>query len=85
MTWHIKTEKNTWEVVIGLEVHAQILTKSKLFSSAPADFGADPNSQVNLLDAAMPGTLPVCNGEAVAPAGSTAPPLGGAGYRPRVF
>ena len=85
MTWHIKTEKNTWEVVIGLEVHAQILTKSKLFSSAPADFGADPNSQVNLLDAAMPGTLPVCNGEAVAQAVRTALALDAEVHRTSVF
>ncbi|MDR1034573.1 MAG: Asp-tRNA(Asn)/Glu-tRNA(Gln) amidotransferase subunit GatB [Holosporales bacterium] len=54
-----------WEIVIGLEVHAQISTKSKLFSESPTDFGSDPNSQVSFYDAAMPGTLPVLNGAAV--------------------
>ena len=50
-----------WEVVIGLEVHAQATTQSKLFSGAATAFGADPNSQVSLVDAAMPGMLPVLN------------------------
>lgn len=50
-----------WEYVIGLEIHAQISSKSKLFSGASTDFGALPNSQVSLIDAAMPGTLPVLN------------------------
>jgi aspartyl-tRNA(Asn)/glutamyl-tRNA(Gln) amidotransferase subunit B len=50
-----------WEVVIGLEVHAQVLSKSKLFSGAATDFGAEPNSQVSLVDAGMPGMLPVIN------------------------
>lgn len=54
-----------WEVVIGLEVHAQVVSKSKLFSGASAEFGAEPNSQVSLVDAAMPGTLPVLNAVAV--------------------
>lgn len=54
-----------WEVVIGLEVHAQIATKSKLFSSSPTAFGADPNSQVSFYDAAMPGMLPVLNESAI--------------------
>ncbi|MGR4000774.1 MAG: Asp-tRNA(Asn)/Glu-tRNA(Gln) amidotransferase subunit GatB [Alphaproteobacteria bacterium] len=72
MTWNIQTEKNTWEIIIGLEVHAQILTQSKLFSAAPTNFGANPNNQVNLLDAAMPGTLPVCNQEAITQAVRTA-------------
>jgi aspartyl-tRNA(Asn)/glutamyl-tRNA(Gln) amidotransferase subunit B len=51
-----------WEYVIGLEVHAQIVSKSKLFSSAANDFSADPNTQVSIIDAAFPGTLPVLNG-----------------------
>jgi len=51
-----------WEVVIGMEVHAQVSSKSKLFSGAPTAFGAEPNSQVSLVDAAMPGMLPVING-----------------------
>lgn len=56
-------EGNTglWEIVIGLEVHAQIVSNSKLFSGAPTEFGADPNCQVSLIDAAMPGMLPVLN------------------------
>jgi aspartyl-tRNA(Asn)/glutamyl-tRNA(Gln) amidotransferase subunit B len=52
-----------WEVVIGLEVHAQVTSKAKLFSGASTEFGAEPNSQVSLVDAAMPGMLPVPNGE----------------------
>ena len=54
-----------WEVVIGLEVHAQIATKSKLFSSSPTTYGADPNTQVSFYDAAMPGMLPVLNENAI--------------------
>src|SRR5262252_3614055 len=50
-----------WEVVIGLEVHAQVTSKSKLFSGAATEFGAEPNTQVSLVDAAMPGMLPVIN------------------------
>ena len=52
---------NDWELVIGLEVHAQLKTKSKLFSSSPNQFGSDPNSNVNFIDAGMPGMLPVMN------------------------
>ncbi len=54
-----------WEVVIGLEVHAQITTQAKLFSGAATAFGAEPNTQVSLVDAAMPGMLPVPNGECI--------------------
>ena len=54
-----------WEVVIGLEVHAQVSTSAKLFSGAPTAFGADPNANVSLVDAAMPGMLPVINQECV--------------------
>ena len=50
-----------WEVVIGMEVHAQVSSKAKLFSGASTEFGAEPNSQVSLVDAAMPGMLPVIN------------------------
>jgi aspartyl-tRNA(Asn)/glutamyl-tRNA(Gln) amidotransferase subunit B len=50
-----------WEIVIGMEVHAQVSSKSKLFSGASTEFGAEPNSQVSLVDAAMPGMLPVIN------------------------
>jgi aspartyl-tRNA(Asn)/glutamyl-tRNA(Gln) amidotransferase subunit B len=58
---HINGETGTWEMVIGLEVHAQISSKSKLFSGASASFGAEANSNVSLVDAAMPGMLPVIN------------------------
>ncbi len=54
-----------WEVVIGLEIHAQLATKSKIFSSSSTAFGAAPNTQANLVDLGYPGVLPVLNGEAV--------------------
>jgi len=57
----ITREKNIYDVVIGLEVHAQVLSNSKLFSSSPTKFGAEPNTQVSLVDAAFPGMLPVIN------------------------
>ena len=57
----IKRNQNNYEVIIGLEVHAQILSQSKLFSSSPTKFGAEPNTQVSLVDAAFPGMLPVIN------------------------
>ena len=50
-----------WEIVLGLEVHAQILSQAKLFSGAATEYGAEPNTQVSLVDAAMPGMLPVIN------------------------
>tara|TARA_Y100000590_G_C15676138_1_gene998088 strand:- start:461 stop:1933 length:1473 start_codon:yes stop_codon:yes gene_type:complete len=56
-----KDKKNNWEIVIGLEVHAQVKSNSKLFSSSSTKFGSPPNSQVSLVDAAMPGMLPVIN------------------------
>jgi hypothetical protein len=54
-----------WEVIIGLEVHAQVTSEAKLFSGAPTAFGAEPNANVSLVDAAMPGMLPVINEECV--------------------
>ena len=57
-----------WEIVVGLEVHAQVNSKSKLFSGSSTAFGAPPNSHVSLVDAAMPGMLPVINEECVAQA-----------------
>src|SRR3954471_10469673 len=57
-----------WEVVIGLEVHAQVTSAAKLFSGASTEFGAEPNTQVSLVDAAMPGMLPVPNRECLAQA-----------------
>ena len=59
--YYIKTEKNSWEVIIGLEVHAQVISNSKLFSSSSTKFGAKPNTQVSLVDSAFPGMLPVIN------------------------
>jgi aspartyl-tRNA(Asn)/glutamyl-tRNA(Gln) amidotransferase subunit B len=57
----IEGATGTWEYVIGLEVHAQIVSKSKLFSGASTEFGSEPNSQVSTIDAGMPGMLPVIN------------------------
>lgn len=61
MTYLLKGETGEWEVVIGMEVHAQVIANTKLFSGAGTTFGAAPNSQVSLVDAAMPGMLPVLN------------------------
>ena len=61
MSYLIHGETGDWEVVIGLEVHAQVISHAKLFSGAAADYGAEPNSQVSLVDAAFPGMLPVLN------------------------
>jgi aspartyl-tRNA(Asn)/glutamyl-tRNA(Gln) amidotransferase subunit B len=58
----IEGRTGAWEIVLGLEVHAQVASKSKLFSGAAVGFGAGPNEQVSLVDAAMPGMLPVING-----------------------
>jgi len=57
----ISRKKNIYEVIIGLEVHAQVTSNSKLFSSSSTKFGAEPNTQVSLVDAAFPGMLPVIN------------------------
>ncbi|MGH6781748.1 MAG: Asp-tRNA(Asn)/Glu-tRNA(Gln) amidotransferase subunit GatB, partial [Sphingomonadaceae bacterium] len=64
-SYRIQGATGEWEVVIGLEVHAQVTSNAKLFSGAATTFGAEPNSQVSLVDAAMPGMLPVPNGECV--------------------
>ncbi|MCD6034725.1 MAG: aspartyl/glutamyl-tRNA amidotransferase subunit [Rickettsiales bacterium] len=61
MTQIVKGNTGDWELVIGLEVHAQISSNSKLFSGSSTEFGAEPNQQVSLVDAAMPGMLPVIN------------------------
>ncbi|MDH5187569.1 MAG: Asp-tRNA(Asn)/Glu-tRNA(Gln) amidotransferase GatCAB subunit B, partial [Rhodospirillaceae bacterium] len=61
MAYTIKGETCEWEVVIGLEIHCQVISNAKLFSGAATDFGSDPNTQVSLVDAAMPGMLPVIN------------------------
>ncbi len=71
MSYLISGESGDWEVVIGLEIHAQIVSDAKLFSGAATAFGAGPNTQVSLVDAAMPGMLPVINEYCVAQAVKT--------------
>jgi aspartyl-tRNA(Asn)/glutamyl-tRNA(Gln) amidotransferase subunit B len=61
----LKGRTGDWEIVIGLEIHAQVVSNAKLFSGAATAFGAEPNTQVSLVDAAMPGMLPVLNEESV--------------------
>ncbi|PZW48042.1 aspartyl/glutamyl-tRNA(Asn/Gln) amidotransferase subunit B [Humitalea rosea] len=68
MTYVLDGATGPWEVVIGLEVHAQVTSESKLFSGAATAFGAEPNSQVSFVDAGFPGMLPVINAECVAQA-----------------
>jgi aspartyl-tRNA(Asn)/glutamyl-tRNA(Gln) amidotransferase subunit B len=79
MSYTIEGDTGTWEVVVGLEVHAQVVSQAKLFSGAATAFGAAPNSQVSLVDAAFPGMLPVPNQECVAQAVRT-----GLGLRARI-
>ena len=62
---YIDGRTGPWEIVIGLEIHAQVVSEAKLFSGAATRFGAAPNAQVSLVDAAMPGMLPVINMECV--------------------
>src|SRR5208283_2049335 len=64
----LKGATGDFEVVIGLEIHAQVTSRSKLFSGASTQFGEEPNANVSLIDAAMPGMLPVINAECVAQA-----------------
>ncbi|MGB8277844.1 MAG: Asp-tRNA(Asn)/Glu-tRNA(Gln) amidotransferase subunit GatB [Methylovirgula sp.] len=64
----IKGATGDWEIVVGLEVHAQVVSKAKLFSGASAEYGGEPNTHVSFVDAAMPGMLPVINAECVAQA-----------------
>ena len=64
-TYRIQGATGDWEVVVGLEVHAQVTSNAKLFSGAATAFGAEPNAQVSLVDAAMPGMLPVPNRECI--------------------
>ena len=67
--WHQRVPKETpavsWEIVVGIETHAQLLTKSKIFSGASTAFGAAPNTQASAVDIALPGVLPVLNRGAV--------------------
>ena len=76
MAYTIEGSTGAWEVVVGLEIHAQVISKSKLFSGAATAFGAPPNSQVSFVDAAFPGMLPVPNREAIAQAVRTGLGLG---------
>lgn len=62
MSYVVRGNTGDWEVVVGLEVHAQVISKAKLFSGAATDFGAEPNTQVSYIDAGFPGMLPVLNG-----------------------
>ncbi|MFC7477561.1 Asp-tRNA(Asn)/Glu-tRNA(Gln) amidotransferase subunit GatB [Dankookia sp. GCM10030260] len=68
MSFTLEGRTGPWEIVVGLEVHAQVTSKAKLFSGAATDFGAEPNSQVSFVDAGFPGMLPVINRECVAQA-----------------
>ncbi len=74
--WRIQGRNGEWEVVIGLEVHAQVTSRAKLFSGASATYGGAPNAHVSFVDAAFPGMLPVINGECVAQAVRTGLALG---------
>ncbi|HEU0066765.1 MAG TPA: Asp-tRNA(Asn)/Glu-tRNA(Gln) amidotransferase subunit GatB [Sphingomonas sp.] len=75
-SYRIQGATGEWEVVIGLEVHAQVTSNAKLFSGASTTFGAEPNTQVSLIDAAMPGMLPVPNAECVRQAVRTGMAIG---------
>lgn len=81
----IEGRDGVWEYAIGLEVHAQVASSAKLFSGAPTAFGADPNTQVSLVDAAMPGMLPVINRVCIEQAVRTGLGFGGAIARHSVF
>jgi len=67
-SYHIEGTTGTWEIVVGLEVHAQVISHAKLFSGASAEYGGEPNTHVSLIDAGFPGMLPVINAECVAQA-----------------
>lgn len=75
-TYRIQGATGEWELVVGLEIHAQVTSNAKLFSGASTAFGAEPNSQVSLVDAAMPGMLPVPNAECVRQAVRTGMAIG---------
>ncbi len=74
--YRIQGATGDWEVVLGLEVHAQVISSAKLFSGAATEFGAEPNAQVSLVDAAMPGMLPTINAECIRQAVRTGLALG---------
>ena len=81
----VEGRDGVWEYAIGLEVHAQVASSAKLFSGAPTAFGAEPNTQVSLVDAAMPGMLPVINRACIEQAVRTGLGFGGAIARYSVF
>jgi len=83
--YRIEGNTGAWEIVVGLEVHAQIISQAKLFSAAPSEFGAEPNTQVSPVDAGMPGMLPVLNEGCVAQAIKTGLGLRAAINRVSVF
>ena len=85
MSGIIEGETGSWEMVIGLEVHAQVTANTKLFSAAPTSFGGEPNTNVSLVDAAMPGMLPVLNEYCVEQAVKTGLGLGAEINRLSVF
>ncbi len=85
MSGIIEGETGSWEMVIGLEVHAQVTANTKLFSGAPTSFGGEPNTNVSLVDAAMPGMLPVLNEYCVEQAVKTGLGLGAEINRLSVF
>src|SRR6202051_335456 len=68
MAYMLEGATGTWEVVCGLEIHAQVISQSKLFSGASATYGGAPNAHVSFVDAGFPGMLPVINKECVAQA-----------------
>ncbi|MBF0876180.1 Asp-tRNA(Asn)/Glu-tRNA(Gln) amidotransferase subunit GatB [Gluconobacter cerevisiae] len=68
MSYRITGNTGEWEIVVGLEVHAQVVSEAKLFSGASAEYGGEPNTHVSLVDAGFPGMLPVLNQECVAQA-----------------
>ena len=68
MTYILEGNTGPWEIVVGLEVHCQVISSAKLFSGASTQFGAEPNANVAFVDAAMPGMLPVINEFCVAQA-----------------
>ena len=67
-SYTLEGRTGTWEIVVGLEVHAQVISQSKLFSGASATYGGAPNAHVSFIDAGFPGMLPVINKECVAQA-----------------
>ena len=76
MSYTLEGTTGTWEIVVGLEVHAQVISRAKLFSGASAEYGGPPNDHVSFVDAAFPGMLPVINRECVAQAVRTGLGLG---------